>query len=921
MIIVVIVSLIISRRIVHPIKVLSDASMKFSRGQRDIKLDLNLDGEIGRLTSAFKIMIESLKNNEEQLKEQTQEAQKALLELDEQKFALNAHAIVVITDVEGNITFVNDKFIETSGYTKEELIGSNNRLLNSKFHSIEFWKNMYKTVSSGKVWHAEVCNLAKDGHTYWMDTTIVPFMDEDNKPKSYIAIRTDISDAKELELKLIKANEKAQESVKVKSEFLATMSHEIRTPINGIIGMLNLLMNTKLDNVQTHQASLAQDSANSLLTLINDILDFSKVDAGKMSLECIDFNLQEELANFVESIALRAQEKGVELILDATNIELAMINSDPGRIRQILSNIVGNSIKFTSEGYILIKASLSTQDYENIRLVLEMSDSGIGIPEDKLDNLFDSFSQVDASTTRKYGGTGLGLAIVQKLCNLMDGEVTLKSEYGKGSTFIVDIAIKISDQTCFIKPPKFLDAKSILIVDFSELNLDVLSRQFENWGMKVFKARDEKEALKIVERESLDIVLIDMSIDKLGESIRTNAKYDDVKLIMMTQFAHRENIQKSTHASFDAFTTKPITTKKILKVFSRLFENEQIDVYKNEDTKVENFSFDKNTKLLLVEDNLTNQLVANGMLETFGLKADVANNGLEALEILNNSSEDYEIILMDCQMPELDGYDTTIAIRESKAGEKYNDITIVAMTANAMPGDRQKCEIAGMDDYITKPLDPELLNSILQKWLIREDINTKLELLTWDEKSALKRLGGSSEFLKKILNIFTQEIQETLVLLKEAMEAKDVKKIKLYAHSIKGSSGNISANTLEEKAKELELRASTLKGTELNEMFGEIKNIVFDLVKILANYLEDNTLEVVEYNVSKLEIIDIMKKLKEDLEQGSYIETTNMNIFNTKVDDDIDAKLNKLQNEIDSFLTHEALFTIKEILQITRLKL
>ncbi|WP_372999931.1 response regulator [Sulfurimonas sp.] len=911
--VVVIVSFLISRRIVKPIKSLSDASIKLSRGERNVNLNINSSSEIGQLKSAFHIMIDSLKKNEEQLTKQTLEAKKALQELDEQKFALDAHSIVAITDVKGTITFVNEKFIEISGYPREELIGKNHRLLNSGLHGMEFWNNMYKTVSSGKIWHDEVCNIAKDGHFYWVDTTIVPFMNENNKPKSYIAIRTDITDKKSAELELIEANEIAEESVKAKSEFLATMSHEIRTPMNGVIGMLGLLMNTKLDDIQKHQASLAQKSAKSLLSLINDILDFSKAEAGKMELEYIDFNLREELGDFSEYIAVRAQEKGVELILDTTNIEVDIINSDPGRIHQILSNIVGNSIKFTSDGYILIKASLNTENDENIRLVLEMSDSGIGIPEDKLDNLFDSFSQVDASTTRKYGGTGLGLAIVKKLCDLMDGSVHVKSKYGHGSTFTVDISVKLSEHTSSVKPPQYAEAKKVLIVDLCKLNIDVLENQLHHWGMEVFRARDEKEALEIVENESLDIVFIDMSMDKLGELIRNNPENKNVKLIMMTLFEHREDIQKPTHACFDAFFPKPMTTKNMFEALSLLSGNKLIHSSKSENVEKEVSFFDKNTNLLLVEDNQTNQIVAKGILNILGLKADVANNGLEALEILNNASKKYEIILMDCQMPELDGYDTTRAIRESKAGEEYLDIPIIAMTANAMHGDREKCEIAGMDDYITKPLDPELLSSILQKWLIKVEKNTESEVIIWDENSALKRLGGSSELLKKVLTIFVQDIQNSITSLKEAIDAKDADKIKLHAHSIKGSSGNINAKSLEEKARELEDGSSTLKNQELRDKFEDMNDIVTELLVILDKYIKDNNSEVIEYKVSKLEIIDIMKNLKEELEKGSYIETTDMNIFNAAIDESIDFKLKKLKKEIDSFLMHEALITIEDI--------
>ncbi|EDZ63257.1 multi-sensor hybrid histidine kinase [Sulfurimonas gotlandica GD1] len=787
MIIVVIVAFFISRRIVKPIKSLLDASIKFSRGERDVSLNLGCKGEIGELESAFNIMIYSLKENEERLKEQTSEAKKALQELAEQKFALDAHSIVAITDVKGTITFVNEKFIEISGYPREELIGKNHRLLNSGLHGMEFWNNMYATVSSGKIWHDEVCNIAKDGHFYWVDTTIVPFMNENNKPKSYVAIRTDITDKKAAELELIEANEIAEESVKAKSEFLATMSHEIRTPMNGVIGMLGLLMNTKLDETQRRQASLAEGSAKALLTLINDILDFSKLEAEKMELDNIDFNLRDELETFRDTIAIKAQEKGIEVILDTSDIKTDIINADLGRIRQILFNIVGNAVKFTSKGHVLIKASLTLVDKVNARLILKMSDTGIGIPNDKLDRLFESFSQVDASTTRKYGGTGLGLAIVQKLCSLMGGKIDVKSDLGHGSTFTVDIGVKLSKSSSLVKTP---------IAD--------------------------------------------------------------------------------------------------------------------------NIEFDKNTKVLLVEDNQTNQIVAQGILNSFGLNADVANNGIEALELLKDSAKKYDVVLMDCQMPELDGYDTTRAIRDAKAGKAYISIPIIAMTANAMAGDKEKCSIAGMDDYLSKPLDPELLRSTLAKWLLKKDKvenNSKKELLLWDEKNALNRLGGSEKLLKKVLLIFADDIQNSLKSLKEAIEKKDDSGIKLHSHSIKGSCGNVSAMKMEQMAREIELNESEFKEEELHEKFQELQKNASELLRVLDEYIKkDASLHNIEKKLSELEIIKIMLFLKEELKKGSYIDTGSMDIFNISIDEARDLKLKKLKKEIDSFLTDEALVTIDDIL-------
>jgi len=518
---------------------------------------------------------------------------------------------------------------------------------------------------------------------------------------------------------LIEAKDIAEDSVKSKSKFLASMSHDIRTPMNGVIGMLGLLMNSRLDDTQRHQATLAQSSAKALLGLINDILDFSKVEAGKMDLEYIDFNIRDELGDFAESIAFRAQEKGVELILDVTGIEYNMINADPGRIRQILSNIVGNSIKFTSRGFISIKVTLNAIDSTDARLIIEMSDTGIGIPKDKIDTLFDSFSQVDASTTRKYGGTGLGLAIVQKLCKLMDGNIDVDSEFGKGSLFSIDIAVKLSQNSSLVIPEVSVKDKKVLIIDSSEFSIDVMQKQLEHWGMKVESAKNSIEALFKLEAGTFDIAFINMLMptmngEELVEIIRNNSNYDKMKIIMMTSLIDRGDASRYAHIGIDGFFPKPVTTNDLFYSINTLLEDKETpDISVIEDNN--DPTFKKN--ILLVEDNLTNQLVANGMLEDFSLEADIANNGVEALDILNNSSIRYDLIFMDCQMPELDGYDTTKAIRANEAGESYIKIPIVAMTANAMHGDQEKCMLAGMDDYLAKPIDRELLKKILIKWL------------------------------------------------------------------------------------------------------------------------------------------------------------------------------------------------------------
>jgi len=540
---------------------------------------------------------------------------------------------------------------------------------------------------------------------------------------------------KENELNLIRAKNEAEEGMKSKAEFLASMSHEIRTPMNGVLGMLGLIKNSKLDDIQTHQVTLAESSAKSLLNLINDILDFSKVDAGKLELENLEFNLRDEIGNFAESIGHRAQENGVELIIDLIKVEHKLVICDPGRLRQILNNLVGNAIKFTHQGEILITAELTETSLTEGKLHISIKDTGIGIPSNKIDDLFNSFTQVDASTTRKYGGTGLGLSISKKLVQLMGGSVHVSSIEGEGSIFSFTIDVGLHEDKHIVLPKVDIKGKRIIIIDDNALNREVVSGQFTHWGMEVFEAFDAKNSLDICKEQEVDIpfdiAIVDMQMPDidgcmLGEKLKK--LYPGMKLVMMTSLGSRGDAQKFKKIGFSAFFPKPCTTRELFQALNVLIDDAEAfhdsDDFITSDTlhaMSEENIWPKTTRILLVEDNLTNQLVANGILETFNLEADVANNGEEALHSLKEAlkTQVYSLVLMDCQMPTLDGYDATQAIRRGEAGEENRSIPIIAMTANAMQGDKEKCINVGMDDYLSKPINPQELQALLKQWLLR----------------------------------------------------------------------------------------------------------------------------------------------------------------------------------------------------------
>ena len=868
----------------------------------------------------------------EALQDLLKASEKASMGMKQQKSAMDAHSIVGITDVAGTITYANDKFSEVSGYSNEELVGGNHRLVNSGTYDSAFWDEMYATVSSGKIWHhPAIKNRRKDGSYYWVDTTIFPFKNEKGDVESYIAIRTDVTQNKKAAEELLLAKEGAEAAVEAKANFLASMSHELRTPLNGVIGMIDLVSRGQLTKQQADNIGIVNASAKSLLSLINDILDFSKIEAGKVELEYIEVDLKKELGNFAKSIAITVKNHDVEFLLDVTGLKHPYIYADIGRLKQILNNLVGNAIKFTHYGNIIIKAKIDLTGENTGNLIISVQDSGIGIAQEKLTTLFDAFTQADSSTTRKYGGTGLGLSIAKKLVEIMGGELMVESTQGKGSIFYFSFEVELCANRPLTMPNTDIRGKKVLIVDDNEVNIQILRAQLELWDMEVTAAMSAKEAIAICDKrdkeEFFDVAILDMQMpemngEALGEELKSMPKCVDMKMIMMTSDGQHENIEKLYKKGFNAFFMKPTTSSDLYEALLVLANDGEVS-YDNSAilTKDKLNSFlsqeienPQDIKILLVEDNLTNQLVAQGILEVIGLEADIANNGQEAIDVLSNSNKNYNVILMDCQMPILDGCDTTGLIREGKCGEVYTDVPIIAMTANAMTGDKEICIAAGMSDYISKPISLEVLKEVLMKWTKTSPLKLP-EILSWDEEELLSRLGGSQKILKNIMEVFLTDITMQTQNLKQALDDENTTSLKLFAHTLKGAAGNLSALKLQDLAKSIENSAKSKDMKELAQEYVVLEKEVKRIIEIFTSYLKKISTPIEnERKISKEELVSLLESMKVELKKGAFIDSSTSDVFNSYFNESINKKLKHLKNSIDNYINEKAFETIDAIL-------
>ncbi len=754
-------------------------------------------GQIMGSVAAFQDISER-KRTEEELR-QSDLKQRMLID--------NAADDVLITSDEGELAYVNELATELLGYSRAELVGASIfSLLPASF--LDLFDRTLRTElrQNGRV-HTEVKFTHKRGHKIPLELNAAILPDGN----IYVSCR-DITLRKEVETALLKAKEAAEATSKAKGDFLATMSHEIRTPMNGIIGMTELALETELNAEQREYLTLVKSSADSLLNIINDILDFSKIESGKMELERVEFDLRSLLATTTKLLAVRAEQKGLELIYEVVDEVPDAVMGDPGRLRQVLTNLIGNAIKFTDHGDISVTVRLLSRHGDDVHLSFEVADRVIGIDPAKQASIFEAFTQADTSTTRKYGGTGLGLAISSQLVAAMGGRLGVQSQPGQGSVFSFQLPMTVASGHRAPPMARELQGVNVLIVDDNATNLRLLSQLLKKWGMHPTSADSGEKALQIADAahgrgESFPLVLLDAMMPEmdgfeLAARFHTTPQASGSIMMMLSSAGMRGDAQRCRELGVSAYLTKPIDQAALLNAI-------QIALGARPDSAlITRHSLDearqpRQLKILLAEDNAVNQKLAVTLLSKWGHRVDVAHDGQQALEM--SRDRPYDLILMDLQMPVMGGLEATRLIREREATQDGKRIPIIAMTANAMSEDHQRCLDAGMDDYVSKPLNTERLRAVLDAAPSSVQA-TSVECAPADTEFDYGHALSTADpwVVETIGQAFLDDCPRQMREIEHAIRDVDHPLLLRSAHTLKGLVGNFNARKIESLARELE---------------------------------------------------------------------------------------------------------------------
>ena len=767
----------------------------------------------------------------------------------------------------------------------------------------------------GKAGAYEISLQRPDGTLVPCLFNATPFLNEAGAKKGSFALVTDITERKQAEEQMRRAREMAEEATRMKSDFLANMSHEIRTPMNAVIGMAHLALQTELSPKQADYVKKIQRSAHSLLGIINDILDFSKIEAGKMHMESVDFGLDEVLDNVSTVVAVKAHEKDLEFLMDTASDVPAALVGDPLRLGQVLINLCNNAVKFTESGEIVVSTKVTLKEEVSVTLRFCVRDTGVGLTEAQKGRLFEAFGQADTSTTRKYGGTGLGLTISKRLVHMMGGDIWVESEPGEGSEFIFTATFGLARKVTrrHLKPSVDLRGMRVLVVDDNASSREILQTLLESMSFEVSPEASAEEGIAELVKEAqanpYRLVVMDWKMPgmdgiKAASLIKTHPDLPKKpKIIIATAYGREEVMQQSEKAGVDGFLLKPVGQSMLFDAIMLAFGRESPEVaHEVWESGVDERTLQsiRGARVLLVEDNEINQEVAVEILEQMGLVVNIASNGKEAVDRIRSGN--FEAVLMDLQMPVMGGFEAT---REIRKDPRFRELPIIAMTAHAMAGDREKSLEAGLNDHLTKPIDPDRLLSAMIQWIRPRERNTaeesgeslvgkrkeegilSLELPGISVEAGLSRVGGNRALYGKLLCKFRDGQERALEEIRAALERGDAATAARLSHTVKGVSGNLGGEALFRAAALLEKAIHEGK-RDLDspmEAFGSQLNVVMDGIRAfeegqavqdgpaecaVAKCIDKDAVKPLLENLARLLETDLTEAMKhlEDLRQN-----------------------------------------------------
>ncbi|MGE0679975.1 MAG: response regulator [Candidatus Binatia bacterium] len=773
----------------------------------------------------------------------------------------NAVEGIFQTTTDGRYLSVNPALARIYGYeTPEDLMSSltniSGQLYVTPARRTEFARRLQeKNTVSGFESQVYRC----DGRVIWITENARAVRDPNGALLYYEGTVEDITERKQAEEELRQAKAAAEAAARAKSEFLANMSHELRTPMNAIIGMTELALDTDLTGEQREYLAIVKDSADALLELLNDILDFSKIEAGKLDLDPIDFHLRDNLEMTVRTLAIRAHKKGLELACHIPASVPDALIGDPGRLRQVVINLLGNAIKFTEQGEVVMDVSIAKRTSDEIVLHFTVTDTGIGIPPEKQQLIFQPFTQADNSTTRQFGGTGLGLAISSQLVSMMEGQIWVESEVRKGSTFHFTARFGLH-MGATPQPPfaqEGLRDLPVLVVDDNATNRRILEELLTHWGLHPIVADSGQAALATLQKAvenggAFPLVLLDAHMPfmdgfTVAERIKQSPALAGATIMMLTSGGNPGDAARCRDLGITSYLTKPIKQSDLLNaIFSALhFSSTAADAV-SLTLQPSTLKNPLTLPLLLVEDNVINQRLALRMLKKRGYSVIVANNGQEALAAL--AREMFALILMDVHMPVMDGFAATSAIRQQEQSTGGH-IPIVAITANAMNGDRERCLAAGMDAYLSKPFQAQQLCQVIESLVSSPLPSTQTEAnhagapeAVFDQWAVLERVEGDVELLREVVGLFFEEAPELLSAIREAIARRDSMKLEYAAHSLKGTVSNFGARAAREAALRLEVVGRSGDLTYAEPACAELEKEITSLTQALTNFREEQVM-------------------------------------------------------------------------------